>query len=98
MRYAATLVLLLTFGCGKPNDLSSDDIDYIRTSVDLTHTRMLWTAGADSAVVLHALDSIYRLHHTSKSQFRAASGALADDPAHAQKVFEAIGDSLKKKR
>lgn len=98
MRRAAAIVLLLLVACAKPTDFSATDIEYIRTATDLTHMRMLWTTGADSMTVRHALDSIYQLHHTARAAFREASATLAEDPAHAQKVFEAIRDSLKKKR
>lgn len=89
--------LLLLVACGKSSDLSSDDMDYIRTSVDVLRARTALPLGTDSVTMQHALASVYARHNTTPAKYKAATVTLAEDAPRAQKMFEAIRDSLKRK-
>ena len=82
--------------CGPSTDLGSSDLDYIRTTVDLVTTRSALPVGTDSLTVLRTLDSLYARHHTTSKEYVEQTADLANDPPKAQKIFEAVRDSLKK--
>jgi hypothetical protein len=95
MRFVAIAFIAFALAsCKETPGLSVADQEYVHVSVDLIRSRSV-APPVDSAQIQVRLDSLYRRNHTSAAAYRAASQRLADDPAHAQKVFEAIRDSLK---
>jgi len=93
-RRALVLSVLLVVSCkGKPS-ITSDDKEYIRTTIDLMRTRANFGAQIDSVHATASLDSVYRLHHTTRNAYTKQSGALANDPKHAALVFNVINDSV----
>jgi hypothetical protein len=88
------LCAICIFSCkGKPS-ITSDDKEYIRTTIDLMRTRANFSAQIDSVHATASLDSVYRRHHTTRDAYTKQSGALASDPKHAALVFNAINDSV----
>ena len=98
-RLAFFVVLITMIGCEKKSSLASDDIEYVRTTVDLLRTRAALSMTTDSLPVdsvrvKSALDSVYRLHRTTREAFLNWSTHLADDPKHAAAFYEAVNDSI----
>lgn len=104
MALARYKVLLLAFcwaaafaGCSQPAGIGTSEVEYIRTTVDLVRARNNLPPGTDSLSVRRTIDAVLSRHHTTSSQYNLLSRTLADDPEKAQKVFEAVRDSLKAK-
>jgi hypothetical protein len=91
------LFVLCAASCGGKPSLNSTDTEYVHTTVDLLKARANFAVGEDSIHITRSLDSVYRQHHTSASQYRTQTVSLADDPKHAEAVFAAINDSISKK-
>ena len=93
------LALLVIFaaailGCSNKTGLSSSDVDYVHTTLDLMRTRTMVKPGTDSNLVKSMLDIIYRRHHTSRADYLKQTEQLGDDPKHAEAVYNAIKDSV----
>ena len=94
MKRLLVLCLLVVVSCkGKPT-LNDDDKQYINTTLDLLRTRANLQPQFDSARIMTALDSVYRLHHTTRGDYKKETIALAEDTKHAELVFNAINDSI----
>ncbi len=91
------MVALFVLGCSQKPSVRSEDIAYVQTTVDLLRTRANFAPQMDSAQIQFSLDSVYRRHHTSASEYQQQSAALASDPKNAVVVFAAISDSISKK-
>jgi hypothetical protein len=94
--FLVQLVFLVCSCSGKPS-LNSSDIEYVRTTLDLLHTRAQFIPTEDSVSVERSLDSVYRKHHTSATEYKAQTLSLADEPKRAEVIFNAINDSIGKK-
>ena len=88
------LSLCVVTGCTKSNGLSSDDTEYIRTTLDLLRTRANIKPGMDSNTVKLMLDTLYKRHHTSRVDYLTQTTALGNDPKHIEAVYNAIKDSV----
>ena len=89
-----TVLVLSVLSCnGKPS-LYSDDVEYIRTTIDLMRTRANFGPETDSAHTKMSLDSVYRRHHTTRETYTKQTASLANDPKHAELVITAINDSV----
>ena len=91
------LAVLCIAACTTKPGLSSKDIAYVQTTVDLLRTRANFAPNEDSVQIKFSMDSVYRRHHTSAAEYQKQSAALADDPKRAGMVFDAINDSIAKK-
>ena len=96
-RVIVVVATLSIIGCAKKPSVTSEDVPFIQTTVDLLRTRANFGPNEDSAHITFSLDSVYRRHHTSAAEYQKQSSALADDPKHAGVVFDAINDSIAKK-
>ena len=91
------LAVLAVLACNSKPTLSTDDSEYVRTTVDLLKARANFAEGEDSVRMKLSLDSVYQRHHTSASAYQKQTLSLADDPKHAELVFATINDSIAKK-
>ncbi len=91
------LLAICLLGCSDHPKLSSQDLDYVQTTVDLLRTRANFIPAQDSLSIKRSLDSIYRKHHTSAAEYQAQTLALSNDPKQAEAIFNAINDSISKK-
>src|SRR5205823_3319649 len=88
------LLLLSIVACSKKPSLSSDDIAYVRTTLDLMRTRARMQPGADSVVVKSMLDTTYRRHKISKELYLKQTSEIGSDPARTDRIYKAINDSV----
>ena len=98
MRYSLLIGVFAAcavIGCSESTDLGPTDVEYIRTTVDLVRTRSLLPAGTDSLAVKRAVDAVFVRHHTNASEYKSDAAKLGSDPQKAQKIIEAVRDSLK---
>jgi len=86
--------MLLLMACkGKPT-LSTDDADYVHTTLDLMRVRARIAPGSDSTLVKSMLDSGYRRHHTSRDSYVKYTGQIGEDPNRTNMIYNAINDSI----
>jgi hypothetical protein len=87
-------IILSLLSCkGKPS-LSTDDADYVHTTLDLMRVRARIAPGTDSTRVKSMLDSAYRRHHTSREAYLKYTGQIGEDPKRAETIYNAINDSI----
>src|ERR1051325_4810565 len=87
------LALSLVLGCKSKPKLTTDDVQYIRTTIALMRVRVQLQP-SDSMVVSQKIDSVYHAFSTSKQAYTAATSRLSTDEKHATLVYQAIKDSL----
>lgn len=90
---AITLIILV--GCGKPEQLSVDEQQYVLLTVSLTNMR---AQTPDSLKLNQRLDSTFKAFGMSKKQYQDQSEALVNTPDRSELIFRAINDSLSKPR
>ena len=92
---SVAICMTLYIGCkSNKNGLTSEEISYVRTTLDLMRTRANIKPGMDSILIKSMLDTVYRRHHTSRSDYLNRTGHLGDDPKRAEVVYNAIKDSV----
>ncbi len=90
-----SLMLLVSFGCGKPELLSVDEQQYVLLTVTLTNVR---AQTPDSLQLNRRLDSTFKVYRITKQQYQDKTEALANTPDRSEMIFRAINDSLSKPR
>jgi hypothetical protein len=95
VRYSLYAIALLTLalGCKSKPKLTTDDAQYIRTTIALMRVRVQLQP-SDSITVNQKLDSVYRALGTSKQNYTRATEQLGTDEKHAALVYQTIKDSL----
>ncbi len=91
------LVPFFLVACGGKPTLTPTDTEYVRTTLDLLKTRANFAPVEDSAHIAFSLDSVYRRHHTSASDYKAQTLSFAGDPKRGEVIFNALNDSVGKK-
>lgn len=88
-----TLCMIAAISCSKKPSLSSEDVEYVRTSVDLMRIRASMAPGTDSATVKYKVDSVCHVHHTTRGGYLTYTKEIGSDPKRADMIYNAINDS-----
>ena len=91
------MIAALLIGCSDHPSLNTQESEYVRTTLELLKTRANFIPSEDSTHIKLSLDSVYRKHHTSATDYQAKTLALSDDSKLAEAIFGAINDSISKK-
>ena len=88
------LLLAASFGCKSKESLTTEDAQYIRTTLALMRTKQTAPPNADTTLVKHRTDSVFALMKTSSDKYVAYAKTLGEHPDRAMSLYDAIRDSL----
>ena len=88
------LLVVASFGCKSKESLTTEDAQYIRTTLALMRTKQSAPANADTTLVKHRTDSVFAAMKTSSNKYVAYAKTLGEHPDRAMSLYDAIRDSL----
>jgi hypothetical protein len=84
---------LTVSGCGNKSSLTSDEQEYVSTTLDIMKTKAKLPADTDSNKVIEALKPVYARHKSTAEKYTLQTKTLSEDPESAIRIMNAIRDS-----
>ena len=88
------LAVALLGSCRPKPALTDADHAFIATTLDLMRVRAAVGLIVDSAAQTARIDSVYRVHHTTKAAYLSLTAEIGRDAERTDLVYKAISDSI----
>jgi hypothetical protein len=92
LRVTGLIGLLALCSCKKNENLSPDELQYVKTTLSLVKTKAV---AKDSLGLVRLQDSVYKTSGIARAEYEKRTLSFAANAERGELVFRAIGDSLK---